>query len=121
MNRTVWLCILTLLCVLLLAEGIAPVMAMQAGKSPVYQFNVTILGNAAGKITINTADQYFVYNMHSLNPGIKYTLDSSCGRIVEPVCTNPGGALHVEGVWDTTCDLESATFELRSLPGSHCS
>ncbi len=121
MNRTVRVGILALLCVLILvAEGVAPAMGMQAGKSPVYQFNVTILGNDAGKITINTADHIFVYRSHGLNNRVKFVLDSSCGRIIEPVCTNPGGVLVVEGVWDRTCDLEGANFSLLPLPGSHC-
>jgi hypothetical protein len=119
MSRITRVSILVLLC-LLFAAGMTPVMAMQAGKSSVYQFNVTILSQDAGKITINTADQHYVYNNYGVSTEVKFVLRSSCGNLIDPTCANPGGGLHFEGVWDKTCDLESATFWILGVPGSHC-
>ena len=73
----------------------------QAGKSPVYQFDVTFDGNLAGKLVINTAEHTFVFNGKGLEPGTYYLRYTASGtHTFASVVVNKAGNVHFEGTWE---------------------
>jgi PKD repeat protein len=104
---------IVVLCMLLLATvGTTAAVANQAGKSPVYQFDVMSGNTAVGKLTVNTKQQTFVFNGHGLTPGETYYLyDTSQGmRYVGSGVANNGGNVHIEGAFPTAIDVTNAVF-----------
>ncbi len=100
---------IAILCILLVATaGTAVAVAReaadthQAGKSPVYQFDVTCDGKVAGKLVIDMAEHTFVFNGKGLEPGKTYYLQytASGTHTLASLVVNKAGNVHLEGTWE---------------------
>ncbi len=97
--------IMTVLCVLLLASiGALTGTAKQAGKSPVYHFDVTTIDKqGSGTLMINLDEHTFVLNGKGFDPGktyyLRYTEAGAGIRQFASAVATKGGTIHAEGVW----------------------
>ncbi len=106
---------ITVLCVLLLTTGAIAVMAAPSANSPspVRQFDVAIEGGGAGKLSINTQTQKYVFNGKGFDPYKTYYLWYRIGNLpgihTFASVTTRSGNVHLEGAWTT---------DLTSTPGA---
>jgi len=100
MKRILSIAILCMLLVVTAGMAVANE-TYQAGKSPVYQFDVTFDGKVAGKLVINTAEHTFFFNGKGLEPGTYYLRYVASGtHTFASVVVNKAGNVHFEGTWE---------------------
>jgi hypothetical protein len=121
MDRTVRVSILGPLYLFLLAAmGISPAMGRQAGKVPVCPFDVPfyLTQAPAGKITIDTADPYYIHNVPGLSSEIRYCAGIQLWLNNRTGLQQSQGGRAFRRCVGQDLDLDGATFELRTLPGN---
>ncbi len=98
--------IIAVLAVLLMSTaGATAAMAAPTGKAAVRQFDVEIAGGGTGKLTINPAQQTFVFNGHGAAPTQMYYLsisvvDDTLGRVLidlDATAAAADGSIHMKG------------------------
>ncbi len=92
----------------------------QAGNSSVYQFDIT---TGSGRLTINLAEQRFVFSGKGYQPNrtysLQYTVEGDAGvHVLASGVATPTGKLEIDGTWTGDSSILSAAAFAVSAPSA---